>query len=167
LFVFIFLKSNNVNIKQPVTLQIWLTYRYDFVQSELNGLNGILSDSRGRAYFMKHLVDEYAVENLRFYEEVQDFKHTYSTLSDAQQTLWAKQIYTTFIPNSSILQINIPNRIRANLDSVLANAGKQKLPLNMFDECETEVVHIMRGSFLRFLNSKLYAEFMGVVVRHE
>ena len=131
-------------------------------QARLGGLETILADPRGRAFLMKHMINEYAVENLRFYEEVQDFKHAYVTLAPAQQVLWAQRIFIAFIPHTAFLQVNLPHQIRFALDSAFANPALSTVRLDVFDQAAEEVVSIMRGSFSRFLRSKQYAEYMAV-----
>jgi len=146
-----------------VTYQIAFYYLWESNRPMLVGLDDVLSDPRALSYFRKHLVSEYSVENICFYDEVEAWKRAFPTLIPPKQTLWARRIYFTFIcMRTAIAQINLPGDQFAKLEALFErHTNELVLSIDVFDPCAREIKAMMMDSFLRFTKSPFYAEMMS------
>ena len=121
----------------------------DLVHSrpELINLRSCLHDPKARSYFRLFLSREFNVENIAFWEAVYDYKLLFVKR--------ARFIYTTYISQAAVSQVNIPAIQRAKIKGVLTtNVGE--CSADMFDLAHGEIFKLMeRDPFPRFLKSDL------------
>jgi len=122
----------------------------------INQIEFFLTVNEGKESFKQFLVREFSVENLMFYTEVQYYKKIEEE-SDLKET--AKTIHETYVELGAPFEINIEMEIRNQVAEQL-NSGKPTV--NIFDEAEKAVLHVMREeSFPRFKKSRLYQQFVS------
>ena len=129
----------------------------------------LLEDEDGVRAFMNHLVNEFAVESIKFYMEVILWKRSNAAKKKTMQNKlkWARLIYDSFLTSSSILQLNISSAQQNKIDAFFAQTlpeeseeYAQKLDL-VFEEALKESIYLMSGSWQRFITSKLYHDYMS------
>jgi len=121
---------------------------------EFANLEACLHDSKARSYFRLFLSKEFNVENIAFWEAV----HEYRILFRKR----AKFIYTTYISQAAMYQINIPAAQRAKIKDMLT-ADNSVCSSDMFDKTHMEIFRLMaRDPFPRFLKSDLAITFAKI-----
>jgi len=111
--------------------------------------------------FMKFLQDEFATENLLFYERVQEYR---SNPPENQEEILrqALDIRDTYVAEYASMQINIQHELREGLLSALerfesGEAQGTETLLRIFDRTQQEVYDLMNAdSFRRFKNSSIF-----------
>eukprot|EP01083_Nonionella_stella_P212026 766097_1 len=76
-------------------------------RKSLRDLQEILNDPMGKELYREFLRMEFARENLKFYECVEEFKLSYDVLDDTAHSREAMKIYQTFIAEDSPELINM------------------------------------------------------------
>ena len=121
----------------------------------------MINDAQAEKSFRKHLINEFNVEHLRFYEEVQHFRVGYPKFSNKQRVLFAKRIYESFIPSTVFMQINISADLRSQMGKKIEDAETRgDIEVDFFSKAEQEVLLMLRDSFLRYKQSHTYREYM-------
>jgi len=88
--------------------------------SDLGTLEGLLTDKKGVASFKKFLTKEFSVENILFYEEIEEFRKKQATRMDQLELVGeAQRIYAKYIIIDSPFQVNLPDPIVRELESKL------------------------------------------------
>lgn len=118
-------------------------------RAELKDLFSALQNEKARSYFRLFLSREFNVENIAFWEAVYDFK--------TQFFKRAKFIYTTYISQAGMSQVNIPAKMRRDIkDSLLVDENETDFSIHIFSEAQEEIYKLMqRDPFPRFLKSDL------------
>jgi hypothetical protein len=128
----------------------------DLVHSrpELVNLRSCLLDTKARSYFRLFLSREFNVENIAFWEAVHEYKLLFVKR--------ARFIYTTYVSQAAVSQVNIPASQRAKIKGVLtSNVGE--CSADMFDLAHGEIFKLMeRDPFPRFLKSDLALTFAKI-----
>ncbi|GMH91229.1 hypothetical protein TrVE_jg6775 [Triparma verrucosa] len=116
---------------------------------EMRDLKSCMKDSdlkRGFRYFCN---EETNIENLLFYEQVEDFKKKVEKL--------ARKVNYTFIREGAPAQINIPSKVREDLFNALQqHSDNNPIDTAFFSTSQKEVYKIMNTDiFPRFKSSRL------------
>lgn len=126
----------------------------------------ILHTNEGLEAFTDHVTQEYNVENVKFWHDVAIWKRDY-TLNRASPIDLKKRafnIFDTYIPNSALLQVNLDDLQRGELEKAFEQArdDDQLVDMNIFDEAQEEILHLMNcDSYPRFKSSPLYENFLA------
>jgi len=177
---------------------VWPLYRSYFappavdenghVSHDLTTLQGVLSDRSGLSSFKKFLTKEFSVENILFYEEIEEYRKKKKEGGDDLELIGeAQRIYAKYIIIDSPFQVNLPDAIVKELESklkdIFSNAGKlpealapisfNRLPQaepsallpaqretpTIFDKAQENIFKLMStDSFPRFFRSEEYAK---------
>jgi len=152
--------------------------------SDLTTLQGCLSDKNGLNAFKKFLTKEFSVENILFYEEIEEYRaRKRRGAQDPLELLAeAQRIYAKYIINDSPFQVNLPDSIIRDLEDKLkelfAGVGSQgdgppaspsrasmmeigvlgrRDPPTLFDNAQDNIYKLMNSdSFQRFARSDDY-----------
>jgi hypothetical protein len=97
----------------------------------LSTLEGVLEDREARALFKKHLLMEFSIENMVFYDRVDEYREESRRLlsrvdehkasdeskEELQVPLWAKAltVYEDCVQDGGAFEVNLPYRIRVKL----------------------------------------------------
>lgn len=124
-------------------------------------LSRILEIPEGRALFAKHLIHEFSVENLKFWEEASSWRENYKENDEATQHK-AITIYKTFIGGSAPLALNLPfDVVRSIDDGFKKDIGN--ISKNVFDGALKEIYHLLESdAYRRFSRTKKFKEFLFV-----
>lgn len=76
----------------------------------------ILNDPLQRAKFRKHLLNEYSVENLEFYEEYEKFVKTADLYCDSDNHKTVMYMYKKFISSMADFQVNISSQVKERIE---------------------------------------------------
>jgi len=135
--------------------------RYDF--------HLLLANVAFQKVFMQHLVNEWAMENLRFYQQVTSFKEHYDSFkNNKERNLIAIQTFHTFIKPASVLEVNISANQRSKLIDFFKhmvpenpeNSPLFHVPKDIFDESQEEIFMLLeKDSFMRFQQTAQFKEF--------
>jgi hypothetical protein len=114
-------------------------------------LRKILESPEGHELFRQYLEREFALENLLFWDAVQDIKKS----PDAVKISVYSQLVAKFILADSILCINISSQTRQNIMSALnrsleTSAIDPSLPKHLLEAQEEIIKMLTMDSFLRF-----------------
>ena len=115
---------------------------------ELNSLNSALENEKARSYFRLFLSREFNVENITFWESVLDFRNQFKAK--------AMFLYTTYISQAAMSQVNIPAKMRAAIKDALMEEDIEDINIDIFNDAQEEIYKVMqRDPFPRFLKSDL------------
>jgi len=128
----------------------------------------LFSSVQFQKLFGEHLVSEWSVENLRFFNQVNAFRDNYPTFKSSKEAnVVALQIYDTFIKPGAVMEVNIPATARERLVEdfkMLTHNTKDltsvQIERTIFDEAQGEILELMeRDSFARFQRTQAYQDF--------
>jgi hypothetical protein len=134
--------------------------RYDFMS--------FLNHPRALKLFNEHLMNEWAVENLKFWSQVETFRGQYSSFKRTRDiNMVAVQTFNTFIKPGALMDVNIPATMREELTKVFEEHAirdpdftKFALPATVFDGAQREIYILMeKDSFQRFQNTRGFKGF--------
>jgi len=177
---------------------LWPLYRSYFappaieqfgnVSQDLTTLQGVLSDRAGLSSFKKFLTKEFSVENILFYEEIEEYRKKKKEGGDDLELIGeAQRIYAKYIIIDSPFQVNLPDNIvkelEGKLKDIFSNAGKlpealaggsylsrslsdpssilpnQRETPTIFDKAQENIFKLMStDSFPRYFRSEEYAK---------
>ena len=126
----------------------------------------VLDNPIGRQLFRQHLINEFSVENLNFYEAVEIFKETFNR--DEKRYLsrgkFAKNLFSRYLARRHVTQVNVSDAIIRNLASKM-EGDNFEVKVDLFNEAAEEVYSLMENdSFRRFQNTAEYKEYIGANV---
>lgn len=114
-------------------------------------LKHILAHPTGLSMFNVFLKKELADENIQFWVAVNNFK---SDVSNAA----AKDLYDKYISESAELQVNVPGKMRKQVNKLVA--GEAAVGADIFEGCQTEIYKLMvRDNFARFKKTPEFKDF--------
>ncbi|KAJ3120874.1 hypothetical protein HK098_004190 [Nowakowskiella sp. JEL0407] len=114
----------------------------------------VLRNKIALRYFIEFCMDEFMVENLLFWLEVEIFQ---STLPE-HRIIHANYIVQLFLLDSSPFQINLPAEVRKEIEYPFRNAPG----ITMFDEAQYHISGIMRAhSYSRFEKSERFLNLVN------
>ncbi|KAI8814013.1 hypothetical protein BJ742DRAFT_388119 [Cladochytrium replicatum] len=120
-------------------------------------LQGILHNKLALGYFTEFCIEEYTIENLLFYIEVELFQ----SYENEMRTLFSKYLYHMYISDAAPLQVNISAEVKKDIPCPLQLQQSGAMPeLSMFDEAQQQVYSMLKGhSYVRFERSSKYAAY--------
>lgn len=148
--------------------------------ADVSTLAGLLSSKLGVASFKKFLTKEFSVENILFYEEIEEYRRQKAAGREELDLIGeAQRIYAKYIIIDSPFQVNLPQTIVKELDSRLRNIFSQspqevmpaEAPLDpnyvppatptLFDLAQANIFKLMNtDSFPRYQRSDEYRKFV-------
>eukprot|EP01083_Nonionella_stella_P059031 154512_1 len=121
-------------------------------------LNSLLATEKGANSFRKHLMKEFSVENIQFYEAVDEFRETSFSGNLLHMYTSANKINQKYIKPGSPMEVNISSKKRSLL---CERINAKKISPTMFDDAYNEIYKLMsEDPFRRYLKeaSKLLNE---------
>lgn len=127
-----------------------------------------LTNPKGVKQFGDHLANEWAVENLRFWSQVESFKSSYDRFKSVRESnLVAWQTYETFIRPGAVLDVNLPSSVRDQIINIFETKLNEDpefavgaIPSTVFDGAQKEVFDLMeRDGFQRFQKTSAFRAF--------
>lgn len=116
-----------------------------------NSLQELLRDPAGREHFIQFLEKEFSLENLRFWEAVQQLKQIH--LKDVPVKV--QEIWNEYLAPDANCPINIDSRSYENTKINMQNPDRWT-----FDEAAWHVYFVMRNdSYRRYTNSTMYTDY--------
>ena len=115
-------------------------------------LETVLLNQKLRPYFRAHVVNERSVENIIFFEAVQEFKNTKD--EDKRKKL-AQEIVSNFLERSSFFEINVDDSTKQKVKTMINEKGPC---IDVFSSLEIEIENVMSDSFHRFMKTPLFSE---------
>jgi len=91
----------------------------DAYSSDLSTLHGLLQDKVGLASFKQFLTKEFSVENILFYEEIEEYRAKKRHKSELELLGDAQKIYAKYVISDSPFQVNLPDLITKDLEKQL------------------------------------------------
>ena len=119
-----------------------------------------LNDANSKLYFQNFLKSEFADENLKLYDEIENIKSIKSK-SVLQRKL--KDVYEQYIKPGAEFECNIPDSQRSTFFGFVSDSdvGMSQPLLRLLETMEKEVLRILTlGSFPRFLKSAIYQQYV-------
>eukprot|EP01113_Clastostelium_recurvatum_P031314 TRINITY_DN3897_c0_g1_i1.p1 TRINITY_DN3897_c0_g1~~TRINITY_DN3897_c0_g1_i1.p1 ORF type:complete len:471 (+),score=135.89 TRINITY_DN3897_c0_g1_i1:181-1593(+) len=109
-----------------------------------------LKDPEARRSFQEFLVNEFSVENILFWQDVQTFRLSGDNPADLQRI--SDELVSKYVNNGSPMQINVSSTTNTAIKRVVS--GDTPVSVTMFDNAENEIIHLMKNdSYPRFLDS--------------
>lgn len=138
----------------------WPPYDLSLRVIERYGLAALLQSNVPLVYFLRHLLDQWAAENLFFYCDVENFEQVEHSNAH-NRAIAAQRIYDTFIKRDAIFEVNLvahsdQRRHRAMLNG---DAG-------CFEEAKEQALLILVHRFEDFKASELYQEMLSNIGTH-
>ena len=133
----------------------------------VNTFEDVLTNSEARAAFEQHLLNEFSIENIKFYDEVCAWEKAYDTLDDAQRKTRSAQIYHAFIDEEKAeLLINISAEQRSPLKELFSRPEAERdITKDVFAVAKREIFRLMSNdSFNRFRKKPVFAQLSRSVV---
>lgn len=122
-------------------------------------LKEVLEHPIGKELFRQHLVNEFSIENLNFYQAVKKYKQIFSSHSVMSTNKLARNLYSKYISASSPEQINLSHEVAMKLHA--AREVDRQYSVNIFDEAQANIYKLMKNdSFYRFKLTQDYKSFM-------
>ncbi|KYQ89230.1 hypothetical protein DLAC_09885 [Tieghemostelium lacteum] len=110
----------------------------------------IVKEESSREHFRSFLVTEFSQENLEFWVMVQHYK----LLDNTERTLESEKIYSQYIVDGSVNQLNLPNICVRRIHDLYQS---QSNLITLYDEAQLHIFKLMEmDSFERFKKSNLY-----------
>ncbi|KAK9765972.1 hypothetical protein K7432_005292 [Basidiobolus ranarum] len=117
----------------------------------------ILFNRKLLSYFQQYCLQEYAIENLLFWIEVELFRNTMLSLVPNV----AQYIYQTYIAKDSPLQVNLCDEIRNDIPSTFVSEEEYIPNITIFDEAQEYVYEmLMHHTFQCFEESSHYEKML-------
>ncbi len=119
-----------------------------------------LNDANCKSYFQNFLKSEFADENLKLYDEIENIK---SIKNKAVLQKKLKDVYELYIKPGAEFECNIPHSQRVTFNTFVSDSDvalNQPL-LRLLETMEKEVLKILNlGSFPRFMKSPFYQQYV-------
>lgn len=117
-------------------------------------LTNVLDNIMALQFFMEFCLQEYSVEPLLFYIEVEIFR----VISDEKEAMmFAKYLYYTYVKLGAPISINLNMAVAEEIKWPIT----QPVSRDIYDEAQTHAYNILNGhSFVRYEKSKLHARFL-------
>lgn len=130
-------------------------------------LSHILEHPKGKAAWVEHLTSEYSLENIHFWDQVQEFQDLAAAPDTSEEALkgFAQEICERFIDPAAKEQVNINSSERAE---IMASTEAGTVTPGMFDSAKDTVYALMdKDSFKRFRSGKIFEELVEDVSMYE
>jgi hypothetical protein len=118
------------------------------------------ADQTIKREFYTYVASRYAIELLKFVDDVKAYKHHFDGHNEMWRRKKAHEIINTYVRNDAPQEVNISETQRDRILHSDLDKAPQKL-FTMFDEALNEVVTVMNtGMWIEFKNSKPRAKSM-------
>lgn len=160
--------------------------RFSNWKNNKTNLIGCLNTQQGFSQFENHLKDEFSQLNLNFLVEVCQYKKIVMKALDLSSKdhevdcnqfhklnfdwfgqpedfsgffakMYATHLYTKYISNSSVQQVNLPSHLSSSMEQKIIDSCTDQLP-DVFDDVLEEAVLLMLDSFRRFVKTESYQQ---------
>jgi len=111
----------------------------------LTVIEAIFENEALKAGFKQFASAQWSVENVLFYESVDNYRTGYDLILDAVTD--ADNIYNTFIKPGCVSEINIDDNVKNNITHII-NKGSNAITSTMFDEAQSHIMILMRDDTL-------------------
>ncbi|KAI8587891.1 hypothetical protein BDZ88DRAFT_423575 [Geranomyces variabilis] len=117
-------------------------------------LQSCLRNKLALRFFSEACAEEYTIENLLFWLDVEVFQ----SLPSSQRHMYGQYIYLTYVSCFAPLQVNIPAEIRNDIQWPM---DPHHVAETTFDEAQEQVYAMLKNhSFLRFEKSAKYKQYL-------
>ncbi|KAJ3182049.1 hypothetical protein HDU87_000389 [Geranomyces variabilis] len=117
-------------------------------------LQSCLRNKLALRFFSEACAEEYTIENLLFWLDVEVFQ----SLPSGQRQMYGQYIYLTYVSCFAPLQVNIPAEIRNDIQWPM---DPHHVAETTFDEAQEQVYAMLKNhSFLRFEKSAKYKQYL-------
>ncbi|KAJ3169184.1 hypothetical protein HDU88_000980 [Geranomyces variabilis] len=117
-------------------------------------LQSCLRNKLALRFFSEACAEEYTIENLLFWLDVEVFQ----SLPSSQRQMYGQYIYLTYVSCFAPLQVNIPAEIRNDIQWPM---DPHHVAETTFDEAQEQVYAMLKNhSFLRFEKSAKYKQYL-------
>eukprot|EP00924_Labyrinthula_sp_SR-Ha-C_P003062 snap_masked-scaffold_50-processed-gene-0.18-mRNA-1 protein AED:1.00 eAED:1.00 QI:0/0/0/0/1/1/2/0/439 len=154
-YYFSYLTIVEVALLMTVTYPVIVSYfRQETYYSGRLGLKEVLEKDIGLKVFKEHLIYEFAVEDLLFYEDVVRWQKVNTKFDSEECKAQAKEIFKSWLQEEAFAGIEVTKITLLKVERKLEEGDVSR---TLFDECIEEVLHRLEiSSFPRFQQSKLY-----------
>lgn len=125
----------------------------------------VLKDPRAREVFRQSLKQEYAEENLEFWEAVERFRYEATLMSKDRARIIGKatEVYDKFFGPKSETEVNLPAQIRKDVVAIFENENlRESVTKTIFNRAQRSIFDLMKtDSFSRHLKSKAHQDFVA------
>jgi hypothetical protein len=132
------------------------------VASKLAEFRALLENIAGLELFQQHLLKELSVENIMFWNAVNEFKYSSSTCTDTEEVKQSAQaLFEIYVSDKATFQVNISSEQYDHISQVLqASASDIQQLRAVFDQAQKEIFLLMaRDSFHRFRHTEVYDQW--------
>jgi hypothetical protein len=117
-----------------------------------------------RNIFAMFCKNEYSLENIMFYEDVQ----TYMKTSKEHRAQYAKEVFEKFLnPPNSPFEVNVNRALITKVKNMLVEPDRQEWVDNVFERLMQEVSFVLIDSYSRFRSSELYTMMVDLLVTED
>jgi len=145
--------------------QIYLARRANKMPTSINMLRA-LENTHIRPLFEEHLVSEFSVENLRFWDRATRYKVYYDQLQPSDRDRIANELADVFVKDEGAMQLNLSHVNRSSLLKALAPAvpgGKAvNVSRDVFDGALKEAYTLMSDGLKRFVSTSKFKSIRTV-----
>jgi len=112
----------------------------------------VLEDPIYLSAFIDYCVSEFSTEQPLFYGEYREFKNKFNNAkNDEARQILVQSTYNKYFQEDSVLQINVDDKIKTNLDRKMA----QPFTEDIFDEAAAHVIETMNlGTYRRWTKTR-------------
>eukprot|EP01080_Neovahlkampfia_damariscottae_P002736 gene2736-4145_t len=140
--------------KEQSSIFSFFSKKSDVVKEEFLKLSEVLNDKNNLKYFKLFATSEYSVENVLFYEEIQNYKK----LKEDKRNDRAAKLMDFFFQEDSIYEINISKKFITEIEE---NISKGNCSVDLFDKALIDVVNSnLSDTYQRFKFSEVYQEMI-------
>mmetsp|Transcript_19866 Transcript_19866/g.41672 ORF Transcript_19866/g.41672 Transcript_19866/m.41672 type:complete len:619 (+) Transcript_19866:1290-3146(+) len=157
----ILLSIENESFKQIIGSNNEIAAEFELrVMKDSAKLEHVLAHSQGISSFREFLEKEHAGENLDFFVAVKNFcVDADGAIGTRLSKEKSKYIFITFCADYADRQINLPSRMREELDIKIN--GEEDLRPDLFDAALDEIFELMdKDKFPRYKNSEEFKDFL-------
>ncbi|KAJ3414921.1 hypothetical protein HDV05_005870 [Chytridiales sp. JEL 0842] len=113
-------------------------------------LMSLLYNKLGLAFFHEFCIEEFTIENLLFWLDVE----TFQTCDEAIRPTFGRYIYLVYIAQDAPLLLNLSKEVRQDVAAAFDKNDGGALPVSVFDEAQQNVYAMIKGhSYIRFEKS--------------
>lgn len=114
----------------------------------------LMKSNIGRQVFTKFLQTEFSDENMLFWNSCEEYKDEKSSV---KRQIMANEIYEMFLTPSAPFEVDVGSNVRKEL---LLKMNENPTS-DIFNDAQDHVYRVMeRDSWMRFVRSKTYSDFM-------
>jgi len=115
------------------------------------GLEAVLATEKGVKKFAEHCAREFSLENIRFWQAVNQYREMYEKETQEHMEETANHIYEEYVKPGSEMQVNLPMTMAK---IILKKITNKEVTIELFDDGQREIFNLMsRDSYQRFLNA--------------